>query len=117
MAPLPDLSEAFHVDTFGVRLSLLVAAFDEDTCRLEAIDVSLASTQEITLAKPDGTALLVTSTFDTDGSDGLIGHTFLAGELDQAGTWNAQGRVVLPGSVQYRTKIVTFPVASKIPTP
>lgn len=61
-----------------------------------AIDVSLATTQEIRFRKPDGVMDVQTSVFTTDGTDGKIEYTTVAGDLDVAGRWSIQGHVILP---------------------
>lgn len=62
----------------------------------DAVDVSSATEKTITFRKPDKTAVEKTATFSTDGSDGYIQYSTIAGDLDQIGLWKLQARVVSP---------------------
>jgi len=60
------------------------------------VDVSSASTQQIKFKKPaDAVVVTQTSSFFTDGTDGIIQYTTLINDLDQAGVWEIQGFVVI----------------------
>lgn len=58
-----------------------------------AIDVSTAAVKFIYFQKPDGTKTKETAAFYTDGSDGIIQYTAVAGDIDQVGAWRVQGYV------------------------
>ena len=58
-----------------------------------AIDVSTATIKFIYLQKPDGTKLKKTAVFVTDGTNGKIKYTAVAGDIDQVGDWQIQGYV------------------------
>ena len=58
-----------------------------------ASDVSTASTKYIYFQDPDGTKTQKTAAFYTDGKDGIIQYTTIAGDIDQVGTWQVQGYV------------------------
>jgi hypothetical protein len=57
------------------------------------INVSTASIKYIYLQKPDGTKVRKTAAFVTDGTDGKIKYTAVAGDLNQVGDWQIQGYV------------------------
>lgn len=59
----------------------------------EIADVSAASTKEIWAKPPGGSWTSYTCTFVTDGTDGLIQHTFTAAEMATPGVWYGQGFV------------------------
>jgi len=58
-----------------------------------AIDVSTATTKYIYFQKPSGVRVQKTATFTTDGTDGKIQYTSIAGDIDSVGTWQIQGYV------------------------
>lgn len=58
-----------------------------------AIDVSTAVTMYIYFQEPDGTKIQKTAVFYTDGSDGIIQYTTVAGDIDAVGTWMVQGYI------------------------
>ena len=60
-----------------------------------AVDISTATTKDITIQRPDGTTILSAGTFSTDGIDGKIYHTTGAGDLSMEGTYYIQAFIVL----------------------
>lgn len=73
------------------------------------VDLSSATTIELIFRDPDGTSVTQTATFTTDGSDGKIQYTTLAGDLDVVGLWSWQGHVVI-GTSDWRTSSNEFRV-------
>jgi len=59
--------------------------------------------------KPDASILEKTATFTTDGTDGKMQYTTVAGDLDQSGLWGIQGKYTIGGST-WRTDWGDFPV-------
>lgn len=59
------------------------------------LNVAGASTKEIVLFKPSGAVVVKAAAFTTNGADGQIQYTTLAGDLDDVGVWYVQARVVL----------------------
>ena len=97
------MSSEIHKDDVGTKL--LVTVTDGGT----AVDVSSASSLSIYIKKPDGTILTRTATKNTDGTDGKMYYVTVAGDLDAAGQYKLQGKVVLSGGTFY-TSISTFKV-------
>ncbi len=62
-----------------------------------AINISTASTKQIRIRRPDGTLLTKTASFTGTGSDGKIQCTTIAGDLNVAGTYVAEGYAVWGG--------------------
>ena len=58
-----------------------------------AIDVSSGATKYIYFQDPDGTKTQKTAAFYTNGTDGKIQYTTIAGDIDMVGTWQVQGYV------------------------
>ncbi len=74
------------------------------------VDISSAiSTKQIILKKPDGTKLTNTATFSSDGEDGVMHYTTVDGDLDVAGVWKLQGKVVITAGT-FSTDIYSFKV-------
>jgi len=73
------------------------------------IDISGATTKEIMLTAPDGGKLTKTATLTTDGTDGKMQYATVAGDLDEAGWWRLQGRVVLATGT-WSTDVTRFEV-------
>ena len=77
------------------------------------LDVSNADNIYIILQKPDGSDLTKTASVVTDGTDGNIKYTTIAGDLDQIGTWQIQAKVDFTVSV-FSTDIQKFKVYRNI---
>ena len=78
------------------------------------VDLTGATFKEIIFKKPDGTKLTKAATFKTDGTDGIIQYTTIAGDLDQAGgSWKLQANLVLP-SGSWRSSTYQFTVLDNL---
>lgn len=60
-----------------------------------ALNISTATTKQILLRKPDGTVLTKSAAFVTNGTDGKISYTTIAGDLSSEGQWKIQAYIVL----------------------
>lgn len=67
-----------------------------------AKDISAATTMEFHVRKPAATTDTFTCTFTSDGTDGKIYYTTVSGDIDMAGTWTLEARIV-SGSEDWRT--------------
>ena len=77
------------------------------------VDISSATvTKKIKFEKPDQTTMDKNASFVTDGTDGKLKYTFIIGDIDQSGTWKAQGYVEL-SSGNWTTTCSTFEVSQK----
>jgi methionine-rich copper-binding protein CopC len=74
-----------------------------------AVNISSASTKEIIIQKPSGTKITATATFDSDGTDGKIYYVTVADDLDEAGSYKLQGKVIISDGTFY-TDITSFKV-------
>ena len=61
------------------------------------------------LKNPAGTKLTKSAAFDSDGTDGKIYYAAVAGDLDETGTYEIQGKVIVTDGTFY-TDIQTFKV-------
>ena len=73
------------------------------------VDISSASSLTIFIKKPNGTILTRTGTLETDGTDGKMYYIVVAGDLDAAGVYKIQGRVVLTSGT-FSTSTANFKV-------
>ena len=74
-----------------------------------AVNISSATTKQLIIKKPSGTKLTKTAAYSTDGTDGKIYYNTVVDDLDEAGTYKLQGKVVISDGTFY-TDITTFKV-------
>ena len=97
-----------HVGDIGTRFTLTI------TENGAAKNISTASEKVISFKPPGGGATKEkAATFVTDGSDGKIYYDSVAGDLDVQGTWQIQGRIVLPSGT-WHTELGNIAVAPNL---
>ena len=67
----------------------------------DAVNLASASTKNVMLKKPNGKVLTKSSSFYTDGTDGILTYTIVDGDLDLNGTWENQVYVVINSNEFY----------------
>jgi hypothetical protein len=77
------------------------------------VDISGASTKTMNFVKPNGVVVSKTAVLVNTGTDGKMQYTVIAGDLDLAGQWAAQGRVVI-GAGAWRTTPLDFTVSAVV---
>lgn len=83
---------------FGQTIQLTVLDTDTD----EAANISGYNVgQSMIFRDPDGNDATVVAAFATDGSDGIVQYTLVAGDIDERGNW--QVRVVVTSAVAQLT--------------
>ena len=92
-----------HLNDIGTQFLLTVT--DGST----AVNISSATTKQITIKKPSGTSITADTAFDSDGTDGKMSYTTVADDLDETGSYKLQGKVVISDGTFY-TDITTFKV-------
>jgi hypothetical protein len=97
---------ACEIQEGDIGTKLLVTVTDCGT----VVDISTATTLAIYIRKPDGTILSRTGTLETDGTDGKMYYITQAGDLDVAGSYKIQGRVIFQSGASYYTSKATFRV-------
>jgi hypothetical protein len=95
--------EEIHQNDIGTQFKITLN--DCDT----AVDLSAATVKQIRFTKPSGTVLTMTASFYTDGTDGIITYTSVAGDLDELGTWKIQAYVEVNGG-KYSSSLQSFKV-------
>ncbi len=103
-----------QLNDVGTTFVLTVKEQDpDDPCTLVAVDISAATGMAVKFEKPDGTAISRTGTLNTDGLDGKMKYTTIAGDIDQAGRWKVQAAAVI-GGWNGRSEVVAFQVRTNI---
>lgn len=92
-----------HVNDVGTNF--LVTVTDGSS----AVDISSATTKQLIIKKPSGTKLTKATAFTTDGTDGKMQYSIGSDDLDEAGSYKLQGKVVISDGTFY-TDIHTFKV-------
>lgn len=92
-----------HVNDVGTKF--LVTVTDGSS----AVDISSATTKQLIIKKPSGTKLTKATAFTTDGTDGKMQYSITSDDLDEAGSYKLQGKVVISDGTFY-TDIHTFKV-------
>lgn len=105
---IADLKNEVHVGDIGTAIQ--VTLYDGST----ALDVSGAASLTMYLTKPSGTTLTKTATNVTDGTNGQIKYTTISGDIDEAGLWTLQVKVVLVNGNTWYTDVARFRVFSNL---
>lgn len=77
------------------------------------IDVSSATVKQVIFQRPDGTDLVGTASFGTNGTDGVIQYITQANDLNIAGRWQIQGFVQLSNG-SWHTQTGVFKVKDNL---
>ena len=97
-----------QLNSFGMAIELgLVGASGA------AVDLSPATSLDIELLSPEGVSKSAIAFLSTDGKDGLFNRTITSGELNEPGSWRAQGSVVSP-KYTGKTSVVEFTVIGNL---
>lgn len=80
----------FNVQIGSVGFDLVVQFLDCEGAK--DLSVLAANVYEIRLKNPNGVVLQRPAALLSDGTDGKIHYTTVAGDLDVAGEWKIQGR-------------------------
>jgi hypothetical protein len=101
------MASQIHVNDIGT--TLIGTVLDSGI----AVDISSASTIQMIIKKPDQTTSTKTASFNTDGTDGKMKYVTVSGDIDQAGNYKIQGKVIL-GTATYFSSVSTFKVYCNI---
>lgn len=93
-----------HLNDIGTVIRVTIV--DQDGV---ALNVAAATALKILIKKPEGTVLNKTALLYTDGTDGIIKYTVIAGDLDEVGIYSIQGHVTLP-SGDWRSSVAKLNV-------
>lgn len=87
------------VDEVGI---IVTATLEENGT---ALDISGSTTRQLIFVSPTHQKRVFPCTFTTDGTEGKMQYTTLAGDLDVSGDWQIQAFVVLPGGSYYSQQV------------
>ena len=94
-----------HKDDVGLVLELTIK--DENDA---IVNISAATVKQIKLRTPTNVYSTKTASFTTDGTDGKIRYTTVAGDLSVAGEWEIRGYIEQGASTKFHTSKQTFEV-------
>lgn len=94
---MPVNDDDLQIGDIGTKLILEVL---EDSV---AVDISGATTKDITLQRPDLTTVTKAAIFDVNGVDGKIYYATTITDLTMEGTYSIQAYLVIPGWTGYST--------------
>lgn len=101
--------KAIQINDVGTVFRLTVIE-----CTTQApLDLSSANPMTVVFKKPDGATLTKTGVWATDGTDGIVTYTTIAGDIDQVGNWYVQAAVTVPGG-SFRSSVALFRVESNL---
>ena len=95
----------------GQTLKLQFTIVDQDG---NVVDLTNVITKDLCFVKPDKTIISRPTTFTTDGSDGVIEYTTVSADLDLAGSWKVQAKIIDAGNEDYPSEIVEFSVLNRV---
>ena len=98
-----NMASEIHVNDVGTKF---LATIKDDGV---VVDISSATSITIILKKPDDEIMQKTGTLDSDGTDGKVYYSTIAGDLDEAGLYKLQAKVILSTGTYY-TDIYSFKV-------
>lgn len=85
------MSCGIHLNDIGTVIQITIT-----NCAGTAIDISNATDIDFIFKKPSGTSITRTGAFSTDGTDGVVEYTLIAGDMDEVGTWKIQVNITAP---------------------
>lgn len=92
------MAASVHVGDIGTVLE--VTARDQDNA---VISLAGATVLTMILVKPDGGRVSKTAVLTSDGTDGKLRYTTVAGDLDQRGVWRLAAVVTIGASTKFTT--------------
>jgi len=94
------MSAQAHVGDTGTILQYTVT-----TDGTTPLDISSATLKEVHFRGPNGEGSILTASFGTDGTDGILQVTTVATTWPVSGDWTEQVRIILPGGEWYSTEV------------
>jgi hypothetical protein len=104
------MASEIHKDDIGTRF-LMTIKDDGDLVNISG--VSGSSVHQISFRKPSDTVINRNATLQDYGISGVMFYDTVAGDLDEAGVYKLQAKVIVPSGTYY-TDIYTFKVNSNI---
>lgn len=99
-------AEEVHIGDVG---TLFRGTFKDAGTVVDISSATAAASRQFYFQKPSGEVLTKTGTFTNDGTDGQLQYISIAGDIDEAGTWQWQGYIAL-GSGHWYSDVKKFDV-------
>jgi len=103
-----QLSPEIHVGDIGSQFLITIKNQDD-----VVENISLATTKEIIFLSASNVEKTRTASFYTNGTDGKIVYTLADGDIDVAGIWKYQAKIITPSGTWF-TNIEEFRVYPNI---
>ena len=104
------MASEIHKDDVGTRF-LITVKDDGDLVNISG--VSGGSIHQVSFRKPSDTIIERNATLQDYGVSGVMFYDSVAGDLDEAGVYKLQAKVIIPSGTYY-TDLYTFKVHSNI---
>jgi len=104
------MASEIHQDDVGTRFLITVK---DDGSLVNISGVSGGSIHQVSFKKPSDTVINRNATLQDYGISGVMYYDTVAGDLDEAGLYKLQAKVVVPSGTYY-TDIYSFKVHSNI---
>ena len=104
------MASEIHKDDVGTRF-LITIKDDGNLVNISGVDGS--SVHQINIRKPSDVVINRNATLQDFGISGVMFYDTIAGDLDEAGFYKLQAKVVIPSGT-YFTDVYTFKVHSNI---
>ena len=104
------MASEIHQNDIGTRF-LITVKDDGNLVNISGVDGS--TIHEINFRKPSDTIITRNATLQDFGISGVMFYDTIAGDLDEAGLYKLQAKVVVPSGTYY-TDIYSFKVHSNI---
>ena len=104
------MASEIHKDDVGTRFLITVK---DDGSLVNISGVSGGSVHQVSFRKPSDTIVERNATLQDYGISGVMFYDSVAGDLDEAGVYKLQAKVIIPSGTYY-TDIYTFKVHSNI---
>tara|TARA_R100001377_G_scaffold57171_1_gene34099 strand:+ start:457 stop:771 length:315 start_codon:yes stop_codon:yes gene_type:complete len=104
------MASEIHQDDVGTRFLITVK---DDGSLVNISGVSGGSIHQVSFKKPSDTVVNRSATLQDYGISGVMHYDTVAGDLDEAGLYKLQAKVVVPSGTYY-TDVYSFKVHSNI---
>jgi len=104
------MASEIHKDDVGTRFLITVK---DDGSLVNISGVSGGSVHQVSFRKPSDSIIERNATLQDYGISGVMYYDTVAGDLDEAGVYKLQAKVIIPSGTYY-TDLYTFKVHSNI---
>lgn len=91
-----------HVGNISTRFSITIQEGGS------GINISGATTKDVIFRKPDDEVIVRSGVLLNDGTDGKMYYDTVSGDLDEAGHYKLQAKIIIPTSGTFYTDMYDF---------